>query len=62
MLDSAHKEDILKTRKTINSTVDTNILCVCQNIPLRGHWDSTKNYPEVGKMVLPTHEILKQKP
>ena len=30
----------------------------CQDFPLRGHRESTKNHPEVEKVVLPIHEIL----
>ena len=58
MLDSTHSENIKKTGKTVTSTVDTNTLCVCQNIPLNDHRDSTKNHPEEGKLVLPIQEIL----
>ena len=49
MLDSTQKENIKKTRKTFTLIVDTKKLCVCQNIPLRGKRDSTKNHPEVRK-------------
>ena len=48
----------MENRKTIAAIVDTNKLCVCQNIPLSDHPDSTKDYPEVGKVVLATKEIL----
>ena len=34
--------------------------CVCQNIPLRGNRENTKDHPEVGKVVLPIPEILLQ--
>ena len=54
MLDSTDKENIEKTRKTINPIVDTKKLCVCQNIPLTGYRGSTKNHLKV----LPIPEIL----
>ena len=38
--------------------VDTNKLCVCQNIPLSDHRDSSKTYPELRQVVLPIQEIL----
>ena len=46
---STYKENIKKARKAITPIVDTLKLCGRQNIPLRGHRDSTKNHPEVGK-------------
>ena len=49
MFDAAHEKNIKKTRKTITSVADTKKLCVYQNIQLRGHRDSTKNHPKVGK-------------
>ena len=49
VFDSTHKENIKKAREAITPIVDTLKLCGRQNIPLRGHKDSTKNYPEVGK-------------
>ena len=49
MFDSRHKENIKKCKKAITPIVDTLKLCGCQNIPLRGHRDSTKNHPEVEK-------------
>ena len=51
---ASHKEKIQKTRKNITPIVDNKKLCVCvcANIPLRGHEDSTENQPEVGKCVL----------
>ena len=58
MLDSTHEENIMKTRKTITPIVNTKKLCVCQNIPLSDHRDSTKNHLEVGKVILPIQKIL----
>ena len=49
MFDSRHKENIKKCKKAITPIVDTLKLCGRQNIPLRGHRDSTKNHPEVEK-------------
>ena len=49
IFDSTHKENIRKAREAITPIVDTLKLCGRQNIPLRGHKDSTKNHPEVGK-------------
>ena len=49
MLDLAHKERIKKAREAITLIVDTLKLCGRQNVPLRGHKDSTKNHPEVRK-------------
>ena len=49
VFDSTHKENIKKAREAITPIVDTLKLCGRQNIPLRGHKDSTKNHPEVGK-------------
>ena len=49
MLDSTKK--IKKARKPITSIGDTNKLSVCQNVPLRCHRSTTKNNPEVGKVV-----------
>ena len=49
IFDSTHKENIKKAREAITPIVDTLKLCGRQNIPLRGHKDSTKNHPEVGK-------------
>ena len=46
---STHKENIKKAREAITPIADTLRLCRHQNIPLRGHKDSTKNHPEVGK-------------
>ena len=57
MLDSTHEENIMKTRKTITPIVNTKKLCVCQNIPLSDHRDSTKNHPEVGKVVWVESEV-----
>ena len=48
----------MKIRKTIISVVDNKRLFLCQNISLRGHKDSTKNLPQLGKVVLPIPEIL----
>ena len=58
MLDSTHLENVKKTRKIVTPIIDTNKLCVCQNIPLSDHRDSTKRQPEVGKVALPIQEIL----
>ena len=44
--DSAHKESI--KREAITPIVHPK-LCRRQNIPLRGHRDSTENHPQVGK-------------
>ena len=52
MLDSTHKENIKKTRKTITSIVDTRKLCICQNISLRVTGTAQKYHPEVEKVVL----------
>ena len=57
MFKSTHKESIKKTREAVDTLVDTIVdtivdtlkLCGYQNIPLRGHRDSTKIQPEVGK-------------
>ena len=49
MFDLTHKENIMKTRKTITP-----------NIPLRGHRVSTKSHPEVGRVALLMQEILKK--
>ena len=49
VFDSTHKENIKKAREAITPIVDTLKLCGRQNIPFRGHKDSTKNHPEVGK-------------
>ena len=49
VFDSTHKENIKKAREAITPIVDSQKLCWPQNIPLRGHKDSTKNQPEVGK-------------
>ena len=46
---STHKENFKKAREAITPIADTLKLCRHQNIPLRGHKDSTKNHPEVGK-------------
>ena len=48
-----------KTRQTITPIVDTNKLCVCQNIPLSHNRDSTENHPQVGKVVLTSQEIFR---
>ena len=58
MLDSAHKENIKKAREAITPIVDTLNLCGHLNVPFRGHKDSTKNHPEVEKVVLLIQEIL----
>ena len=47
VFDSTHKENIKKTREFITAIVDTKKLRVCENIPLRGNRDNTKNHPEV---------------
>ena len=57
MFDS-HKENIMETRETTTLNIDTKKLYVCQNIPLRGNRDNTKNHAEVGKVVLLIQEIL----
>ena len=49
VFESTHKENIKKAKEAITPIADTLKLCGRQNIPLRGHKDSTKNYPEVGK-------------
>ena len=49
VFDSTHKENIKKAREAITPIVDTLKLCGRQNNPLRGHKDSTKNDPKVGK-------------
>ena len=49
VFDSTHKENIKKAREAITPILDTLKLCGRHNIPLRGHKDSTKNYPEFGK-------------
>ena len=49
MFDSTRKESINKAREAFAPIVDTLKLCERQNIPLRVHRDSTKNYPEVRK-------------
>ena len=47
VFDSTSKESINKAREAVAPIVDTLKLCGRQNIPLRVHRDSTKNYPEV---------------
>ena len=47
VFDSTHKENIKKAREAITPIVDTLKLCGRQNIPLRGHKDSSKSHPEV---------------
>ena len=58
IFDSTHKENIRKAREAITPIVDTLKLCWRQNISLRSHKDSTKNHPEIGKVVLLIQEIL----
>ena len=49
VFDSKYKENIKKARQAIAPIVDTLKLCGRHFIKLRGHKDSTKNHPEVGK-------------
>ena len=37
----------------MTTIVDINKLCVCENVPLSDHKDSTNSHREVGKVVLP---------
>ena len=52
LFDSTQEENIKKAKEAITPIVDSLKLCERHNIPLRGHKDSTKNYPEVGKSCL----------
>ena len=52
VFDSKHKESIKNAREAITPIVDTVKLCGRQDIPSRGHRDSTENHPEVGKTAL----------
>ena len=47
MVHSYYKTNVKKPRETIAPIFDTVKLCGHQNIPLRGHWDSGKNQPEL---------------
>ena len=58
VFDSIRKENIKKAREAITSIVNTLKLCGRQNIPLRGHKDSTKNHQKLEKVVLLVQEIL----
>ena len=49
MFDTTNLENLKKAEEAITPIVDTIKLCGSQNIPLRGHKDSTKDYPEVVK-------------
>ena len=43
--------------ENVTSSVDTKTLCL-SNISLRSYEGSTKNHPEVGKVVLLIQEVL----
>ena len=58
MFDSAHKENIKKTRETINPIVDTKRLCVSKYYIERSQRQQQKKHPEVELVVLLIQEIL----
>ena len=55
---ASHENNIMKTRETITPTLDTKkvCVCVCQDIPLKVHRDSTENHSEVKKGVIESRE------
>lgn len=49
MVDSLRSKRIKENRQVLFPIVDTIIFCGRQGLPLRGHRDSSKNFPDAGK-------------